>query len=186
MPAVVQGVLYHQPVLQPRGNALLPLRQLRDSYSDLYERHRRKYNRRPQVLRNPVEPLHCTWADVTFLSPVHPAPLFHAIGISYREPWTLDAARLDPDRAIIRLMRHGEDGHYPDPADEDDYLPLTTATLRAVSRVTQAAIDRLSRLQSGDPALPWVDVPHILYRGSIPFDWFKRADDAVREPPHPR
>ena len=80
MPTAVQGVLYHQPVSQPRGSALLPLQQLRDRYPDLYERHLRKYNRRPDVLRTPVEPLHCTWADLIFLSPVHPAPLFHAMG----------------------------------------------------------------------------------------------------------
>ncbi len=175
MPAVAQGILYHQPVLQPRGSALLPLRQLRGRYPDVYERQLRKYNRRPEVLETPVEPLHCTWADLIFLSPVHPAPLFHAMGtLLTDEPWTLDAARLDPDRTVIRLMRHGRDGHYPDPADEDDYLPLTTATLRAVSRVTQAAIDRLRQLQPGDPALPWVDVPHILHRGPIPIDWFTR------------
>jgi hypothetical protein len=152
------------------------LRQLRDRYPDLYERHLRKYNRRPDVLLTPVEPLRCTWADLIFLSPVHPAPLFRAMGSSLTdEPWTLDAARLDPDRAVIRLMRHGKDGHYPDPADEDDYLPITTATLRAVNRVTQAAIDRLMRLQPGDPVLPWVDVPHILHRGPIPIDWFTRG-----------
>jgi len=179
MPTSVQGILYHQPVLHPRGNTLLPLHQLGDRYPDLYERHLRNYDARPDVLRSPVEPLHCTWADVIFLSPLHPAPLFDAIGRSYREPWTLDAARLDPDRAVIRLMRHGKDGHYPDPADEHDYVPFTTATLRAVNRVTQAAIDRLSRLQRGDPALPWVDVPHILYRGSIPLDWFTRTDAAA-------
>jgi hypothetical protein len=152
------------------------LRQLRDRYPDLYERHLRKYNRRPDVLLTPVEPLRCTWADLIFLYPVHPAPLFRAMGSSLTdEPWTLDAARLDPDRAVIRLMRHGKDGHYPDPADEDDYLPITTATLRAVNRVTQAAIDRLMRLQPGDPVLPWVDVPHILHRGPIPIDWFTRG-----------
>jgi hypothetical protein len=47
-------------------------------------------------------------------------PIRHPVqGILYHlpEPWTLDAAHLDPDRAVIRLMRHGSDGHYPDPVD---------------------------------------------------------------------
>jgi hypothetical protein len=178
MPAPVKGILYHQPVIDPRGNALFPMHQLRSHYPDLYQHHLRNYDGQRELLVSPVEPLQCTWGDVVFLSPVHPAPLFDAIARPYREPWTLDAARLDPERTVIRLMRHGNDGHYPEPPDEDDYLPLTTATLRAVNRVSQAAIDRLSRLQPGDPALPWVDVPHILHRGSIPIDWFTRPDDA--------
>ena len=178
MPATVQGTLFHQPVSQPRGDAVLPMRQLRDRYPDLYERHLRKYSRRPGLLQTRVEPLDCLWADLIFLSPVHPAPLFRALGTSVTaRPWTLDAAQLDADRTVIRLMRHGKDGRYPDPADENDYLPLTTATLRAVNRVTQAALDRLSQLQPGEPVLPWVDVPHILYRGSIPFDWFTRSEE---------
>jgi hypothetical protein len=169
-----QGILYHLPASQLRGDALLPLRQLQTDYPDLYERHVRKYADRPHHLHSRVEPLDCTWADVVFLAPVHPLPLFRAMGSSrIPEPWTLDAALLDPARTVIRLMRHGQAGHYPDPHDEHDYLPFTTAGLRAVSRVTQAALDRLERLQPGDPVLPWVDVPHILHRGSIPFDWFQ-------------
>jgi hypothetical protein len=186
MPAQVKGTLYHQPVIDPRGNALFPMHQLRDRCPDLYERHLRNYDGRRDVLLSPVEPLQCTWGDVVFLSPVHPAPLFAAIGWSYRQPWTLDAARLDPARAVIRLMRHGKDGHHPGPADDDDYLPFTTAALRAVNRVTQAAIDRLNRLQPGDPALPWADVPHVLYYGSIPIDWFARPNVAIHLPADPR
>lgn len=58
------------------------------------------------------------------------------------EPWTLDARRLNPERAVIRLMRRGRDGHHADLPGPDDYLPFTTAGLRAVSRVTVAAIER--------------------------------------------
>jgi hypothetical protein len=71
-------------------------------------------------------------------------------------------------------MRHGHDGHHADPPDEHDYLPFTTAGLRAVSQVTLAAVQRLEALQPGDPWLPWVDVPHVLYRGSIPVSWFRQ------------
>ncbi len=127
-----------------------------------------------------VAPLDCTWSDVVFLSPVHPAELFAASSqargrrTSAPRPWDLDAGRLDPERTVIRLMRHGRDGHHSDPADERDYLPYTTAGLRAVNRVTVAAIERLNSLAPEDPWLPWVDVPHILHRGAIPVEWFRR------------
>jgi hypothetical protein len=180
--APVQGTLYHLPATAPRGDTILPLSQLRTRYPDLYARHARKYADRPGGLDQRIEPLDCAWADVVFLAPVHPAPLFAALhraaGDRERprapQPWTLDARRLDPARAVIRLMRHGADGHYPDLPDEHDYLPFTTAGLRAVSRVTLAAIERLDALRPGDPRLPWVDVPHILYRGGIPIAWFRR------------
>lgn len=69
-----------------------------------------------------------------------------------------------------------------EPRGDALYLRLSTATLRAVGWVTQAAIDRLSQFKPGDPVLPWVDVPHVLYRGSIPFDWFTRPDEDVHQP----
>lgn len=84
---------------------------------------------------------------------------------------TLDAAELNPLNCVIRIMRHG---HYPDPADEHDYLPFTTAGLRAVSRLTVAAVKRLESPGPTDPGLPWVDVPHILHLGPIPLSWFRR------------
>lgn len=178
----VQGTLYIFPRTAVRGDAIIPLSQMRTRFPDLYELNARKYAARPDVMDLPVEPLQCTWSDVVFLSPVHPAPLFAALRVTrddgrarVPQPWTLDAWRLDPARTVIRLMRHGIDGHYADPADEHDYLPFTTAGLRAVNRVTVAAIERLESLEPGDPALPWVDVPHVLHRGCIPVDWFRRT-----------
>lgn len=176
-PEPVQGTLFHSHLTEPRGDLMLPLSELREAHPELYRRHAEKYDGRPNGLIEPVPPLGCTWADVVFLSPVDPAPLFEALARSGRPvggngPATLDASRLDPDRCVIRLMRHGTDGHYPDPPDEHDYLPFTTAGLRAVGRVTQIALDRLERLGPDDPWLPWVDVPHVLHRGPIPLAWF--------------
>lgn len=177
MTAPVLGNLYHRPSSPVRGDVILPLNSLRERYPDLYEMHRAKHAATPGVLTQRVDPLGCTWGDVVFLSPVHPAPLFAALRRSGKaiggcEPWILPAARLDPDCTIIRLMRAGADGHTPDPCTADDYLPFTTATLRAVDRVTLDAVRRLESLGPHDPWLPWVDVPHVLHRGPIPVSWF--------------
>ena len=177
----VVATLYH---LLPRtllGDALLPLAQLREAAPELYERHVRKYEKRPDAMVEPVPPLACTWQDVVFLSPVHPRPLFEALRRSGREvpnprPATIEAHQLDPANCVIRLMRHGRDGHYPDPVDEHDYLPFTTANLRAVSRVTTDAITRLENLGPDEPWLPWVDVPHILHRGPILLSAFREGN----------
>jgi len=153
---------------------------LRTAEPDLHERHSTKYHGRLDAMREPVPPLACTWQDVVFLSPVHPRELFAALRRSGRdvadpEPATIDAGDLDPDKCVIRLMRHGNDGHHPEPPDEHDYLPFTTAGVRAVARVTTTAIRRLENLRPGDPWLPWVDVPHVLHRGPIPLTAFTRA-----------
>jgi hypothetical protein len=177
----VQGTLYLLPRTTVRGSEIIPLSRMRTRYPDLYELNVRKYAARPEIMGERIEPLDCTWSDVVFLSPVHPESLFAALrkGRDDRErkpmrPLILDAGRLDPARTVIRLMRHGRDGHYADPADVHDYLPFTTAGLRAVNRVTIAAVERLESLKPDDPRLPWVDVPHVLHRGSVPVDWFHR------------
>jgi hypothetical protein len=177
MTPTVLGNLYHRPATPVRGDAILPLNALRHRHPDLYDLHRSRYETTPDVLTQKVEALGCTWSDVVFLSPVHPAPQFDALRRSGkaapdREPWILPAARLDPSRTVIRLMRAGADGHTPDACRADDFLPFTTATLRAVNRVSIDAVQRLESLGPGDPWLPWVDVPHVLHRGPIPLAWF--------------
>lgn len=109
-----QGTLYH---LHPnrQGEMLLPLNLLRSRYPELYEQHVAEYANRREALAARVEPLDCTWGDVVFLAPVHPAPLFAAlarsgrdVGIARPQPVTIDAGRLVPRQCIIRLMRHGQ------------------------------------------------------------------------------
>ncbi len=60
-----------------------------------------------------------------------------------------------------------------DPGIEDDYLPLTTATLRAVSEVTHRAVERLRTLGPDDPLLLFGDLPHVLHRGPLPLALFR-------------
>lgn len=133
-----RGPLFHAMITDPRGDQLLPLAMLRERYPDLHARHVAKYAGREHRLRERVIPLECTWADVVFLSPLNPTVLFDAVrsaGLRMRDVplWTLDASQLDPARCCIRLMRVTPGARTADPGTEDDYLPLTTATLRAVS-----------------------------------------------------
>lgn len=175
----VSGTLFHAPVPDLRGDALLPLNTLRARFPDIYAREHAKYSGREHILKTPVRPLGCTWADVVFFSPVPPDLLFEAIRASGRhvrsgKPWTIDAQDLDPDRCCIRLMRVEPDHPGCTPPDQDDWLPFTTATLRAVSQVTVRAIERLRHLAPTEPILPWGDVPHILHHGPVPIDLVSR------------
>ncbi len=194
-----RGPLFHTAVADPRGDQLLPLAMLRERYPDLHARHIAKYVGREHRLRERVIPLGCEWADVVFLSPLNPIVLFDAAlsntalsntalsetalsntarSVGRRvwdgRVWTLDAAELDPEQCRIRLMRVTPGARTADPGTEDDYLPLTTATLRAVSEVTNRALERLRNLGPDEPLLPWGDVPHVLHRGPVPLTLFRK------------
>ncbi|WP_326645110.1 hypothetical protein OIE67_27170 [Nonomuraea fuscirosea] len=173
-----RGILFHAMIADPRGDHLLPLAMLRERYPDLHARHIAKYVGREHLLDERVGPLACTWAEVVFLSPVNPTVLFDAIRSGGRRMgdvplWTLDASQLDPARCCIRLMRVTSGARTADPGTDDDYLPLTSATLRAVSEVTDRALERLRNLGPDEPLLPWGDVPHVLHRGPVPLNLFQ-------------
>lgn len=183
--STTQGTLFHLLPPRTRGDRLLPLNELHIHYPELHQRHAGKYRGREADLDQPVRPLGCTWGDVVFLAPLHPGPLFAALARSGRmvqpvEPATIEASQLDSSLCVIRLMRHGAGSHFPDPVDDNDYLPFTTASLRAVNRVTIAAIERLQSLPLDAPWLPWVDVPHVLHRGAIDLALFNRPAAPAR------
>ncbi|WP_410786178.1 hypothetical protein [Kribbella sp. C-35] len=162
-----------------RGDDILPLNQLRVHYPDLYERHFKKYADRPHRVSAPVYPLDCTWADVVFLSPVHPAPIFEAlhesgrIGPAVINYWTLDADLLDPAKTCILLKRHDPELR-PQPAE--DFIPYTPEAAAALSTPSERALHRLRNLNATEPLYPWADIPHILHRGPIPLAAFRTAE----------
>jgi hypothetical protein len=171
--------LYRAAIRDLRGDAVLPLNQLREQHPDLYDRESAKYSYRPATIDNPVHPLGCRWSDVVFLSPVHPAPIFDAlresgrVGSSAPAYWTIEADLLDPDRTCILLKRH-DPLFRPQPAS--DYLPYSSQTVARLSTPSTKALDRLRNLNATEPLLPWADIPHILHRGPIPANHFRDAD----------
>lgn len=174
----VRGTLYHLPVSRPRGDQLLPLKAMRELHPDLYEFHHAKYEGREWVLDRPIPPLNCTWGDVVFFSPVDSTKIFDALRSAGRKvpgstSCTVDASLLDPRQTCIRLMRKSATEDEAEFGDDDDFLPYTTGTLRAISRITDAALERLRNLTPGERLLPWVDVPHVLHRGPVPIRYLQ-------------
>ena len=159
-----------------RGIDILPLNQLRDRYPDLYEHHAQKYAARPETMNHPVPPLGCTWSDVVFLSPVHPAPIFDALRESGRigpgslDYWTLDADLLDPRRTCILLKRYDPELR---PQPPEDFIPYSPAAAAALATPSDQALQRLRNLNATEPLYPWADIPHVLHRGPIPLSLFR-------------
>ncbi|MET9313987.1 hypothetical protein ABZX12_19410 [Kribbella sp. NPDC003505] len=167
-----------------RGDDILPLNQLRVHYPDIYTRELAKYAARPETLNNRVYPLDCCWADVVFLSPVHPAPIFAALRQSGRigpvtvDYWTLDATLLDPANTCILLKRHDPELR---PQPPEDFVPYTPEAAAALSTPSDRALDRLRNLNPTEPLYPWADIPHILHRGPIPLTRFRTSDGSPVE-----
>jgi hypothetical protein len=163
---------------QVLGDKILPLNQLRDRYPELYDRHVQKYTGRLDRLNTPVYPLDCTWADVVFLSPVHPAPIFEAmqesgrIGPAVIDYWTLDAELLDPTQTCILLKRHDPELR-PQPAE--DFIPYSPAAVAELAVPSEQALHRLRNLTATEPLYPWADIPHVLHRGPVPVTLFRTA-----------
>jgi hypothetical protein len=161
-----------------RGDDILPLNDLRVHYPDLYERHFAKYADRPHRADAPVYPLDCTWADVVFLSPVHPAPIFEALQESGRigpgviKYWTLDAELLDPATTCILLKRHDPEQR---PQPPEDFVPYSAGAAAALALPSEEALHRLRNLNATEPLYPWADIPHILHRGPIPVAAFRTS-----------
>ncbi|NUR97221.1 MAG: hypothetical protein HOV67_18425 [Kribbellaceae bacterium] len=166
-----------------RGQEILPLNQLRDRYPDLHARHFQKYADRPHGVDVPVYPLNCTWGDVVFLSPVHPAPIFQALHESGRisspvlNYWTLDAELLDPAKTCILLKRHDPELR---PQPPEDFVPYSPEAAAALAEPSERALHRLRNLNATEPLYPWADIPHILHRGPIPARWFKAGVQEAR------
>lgn len=169
-------LLYRAAIRDLRGDAILPLYQLREQHPDLYEREAAKYAYRPHTMDNPVYPLGCRWSDVVFLSPVHPEPIFTALQESGRVKrstlnyWTIDAELLDPARTCILLKRH-DPQFRAQPAE--DYLPYSPQTVATLTTPSERALNRLRNLNATEPLLPWADIPHVLHRGALPITLFR-------------
>jgi hypothetical protein len=174
-------ILLYKAAGTTRGDQILPLNQLRDTYPDLYERHFQKYAARPDRVNAPVYPLGCTWADVVFLSPVHPAPIFEALQESGRigpvviDYWTIDAGLLDPARTCILLKRHDPEQR---PQPPEDFVPYSPEVAADLSTPSEPALHRLRNLNATEPLYPWADIPHILHRGPIPLAHFHTSAGA--------
>lgn len=172
MPTLSEFTLYHRAVRDVRGDRLLPLNALRDAHPDVYTREAAKYAGREALATERVLPLECGWGDVLFFSPVHPGPLLDAVRESGREVppirfWTLWADQLDAARACLHFVRPWPGGRYTPPVPQD-YAPYDAPTLARLSEPSAATLDRLRNLPPQAPLILWSDVPHVLYRGTVP------------------
>lgn len=172
-------MLYHRAARDVRGDTLYPLNELRERHPEVYAREAAKYVGREALRRERVAPLDCEWGDVLFFSPVPPGPLLEAVRAGGRAAppirfWTVSAAQLDPARACIHFARPWPDGVYTPPTAQD-YAPWTPEVLAQVCAPPPATLTRLGQLAPDAPLILWLDVPHVLYRGTLALDTLREV-----------
>jgi hypothetical protein len=163
-----------------RGASLYPLNVLRTRHADLYERERRKYVGREDLLRLTIPLLDVLWTDVVHLAPIHPwrladawrkaglwsevwegrffqIPVERIVGL--RCIWFSSGALSPRERSsgIRQLEADGGELSWFRPAeyDELDQVPQRYETyLRECSRDARRA-------------RPFAHIPHVLVEGAI-------------------
>jgi hypothetical protein len=152
------------------GSKLYPLNDLEHREPDVWRRERAKYDGRMHVLEVPVPPLECLWNDVLHFSPVHPAGIIaalNAVGLqpSRRRAFVVDAADLDPERAVIFLNRRDSVGER---VDAEQWRPFDPALLPELSKLTEPALRYYRNCAAqGTRPLLYGYLPHVLFRGPL-------------------
>lgn len=150
-----------------RDGVLYTLSDLKIKHPDLYELQVAKYHERPHILEQRFPHLGCGWSDVVFLCPVHPEEVITVlVGDSGEEfpplPFqVIPVADLDPARLGIWLFRN----RTFDPAE---VIPFDPALLKQVRDIPAATLTYLEEQRAKkEPALCFVHIPHVLYKGSL-------------------
>lgn len=161
--------VYHQvPDQGLEGTVVYPLNALKASSPEAYARHMRKYDGRTEDLPTSIVPrLGCTWADVIFLSPVHPAvhrAAFEKEGLQLfgvRKAYEIPISMLDPARTVIwRGIRYQ--------TDPKEYLRFGERMLSKMQGVPRLAFDfARSRIAQRLRPHAFAGIPHILHQGEI-------------------
>jgi len=168
--------------MQPKqvfGNALLPLNQVLKYDKVAFDEKVKKYKGREVLLERFIPKLNCLWNDVLFFSPVHPKK----IKMLYEEielKWALyEWFELNPndihsfkENAVIYDIAEKQKGDFS--IDENEIRPFSLKELEKRGEIPDATIRYYRNAKaSGEPIFTFYLIPHILYKGAIPFSKLK-------------
>lgn len=163
--------LYHRVHPDMQGHTLFPLNQLKDKYPEIYETRKEKYEGREYLLELEIEPLHCLWNDVLFLSPVHPEKIKSALMEAGRKEafehqyYQIDIHTLDKENIAVYSYLNIVKNLSLSPGDYVEFSPEAIAEYNYVPETTKQYF-RDTYEQGGKPLL-YAGIPHILYKGTI-------------------
>jgi len=175
--------VYHRVPANLRGSTLYPLNQLREIHPDLYEELKESYASRPDIAALRIPPLgNCLWNDVLFFSPVHPARHLaaleaagHTLPSQWRRYFQIDAALIDPAKAVIKESRQvlwsGEfDIDEGSAVIGRECVPFRAASLMQYDDVPAEMREYYATVQPGSSFPLFLKMAQILYKGRVNLD----------------
>ena len=174
--------VYHLCAPDFRGTVLYPLNDLNAVFPDVFERERVKYDGRESVMAFTIPGLGVGWADTVNLSALDPRLLVaerRRLDIPFSQLLTRRLVRIPVERlAGRRAVRYDSASHWINSSPGDPTVPLTPpvhefspfdpSTYEEVLEVPGAHREYLLRQKvSGERALGFVFVPHVLVAGAI-------------------
>lgn len=173
--------VYHRVPADLRGAVLYPLNELKGMYPDLYAERRKSYATREDIASLRLPQLgYCLWNDVLHFTAAHPQTLKaalesagHVLPQGWNRFFQVDASLLDPASAVIYKNTLGP--LWPGQFDVDaasaqigsDSLPFDPVVLSGFAAIPEAALRYYAGEPAGSPLMLFLNVPHVLYRGSI-------------------
>jgi len=174
--------LYHLCAPDFRGTVLYPLNGLRDTYPDVFERERVKYDDRESVMDFEVPLLGVGWADTVNLSALDPRLLIaerRRLEIPFSQLLTRRLVCIPVERLAGRsAVRYDSASHWINSSPGDPNVPLSppahefrpfdVSTYDEVREVPARHREYLlSQRSRGERALGFVFISHVLVVGAI-------------------
>ncbi len=172
-------LLYHRVPAQMTGDRLFPLNVLKDTHPELYQRHCRKYQARPEALSRAIMPLNCLWNDVIHLTPIHPSVFKQALREAGqpesqlpRATWyelPIESLGLTSDNCTLFWSPTQQFGDWR--AQADHYQPFDPSQLAQYAQIPPSteAFYR-EQIAAGKNPLNFFRTPHVLFKGTITID----------------
>jgi hypothetical protein len=173
--------VYHLCAADFRGTSLLPLNALRLAYPDVYDRERTKWAGRESVLQWQVPHLGVAWGDTVNLAALDPIRLIQArerLGVPFsrlleRRVVRIPVQRIAYQPAVVYESRShwlnsrpGE--NVPSTPPEDEFTPFDADKYEELLEPPRLHLEYLrEQLDSGQPALGFVFVRHVLVAGPV-------------------
>ena len=182
--------LFHMCADDFRGDELLPLNLLATRFPDVYDVEMRKWAGRDSVLRFEVPHLGVTWADTVNLAALDPARLVEArrrLGLPVSNLLLRSVLRIPVERiagmpAVVYDTRSHWRNSRPDAREvaelppSSDFTPFDPTTYAELTEVPPLHLDYLvEQRDSGEPALGFVFVRHVLVAGAIDIHGLARS-----------
>lgn len=172
-------MIYHIKPADVKGETLMPLNKIKQLDKAVYESKVKKYNGREVLLECIIPKLNCLWNDVLFFSPVHPQKI-KDLRDELNLKWNLfNWYELNPNdipdfakNTVIYDSEEKQKGDFS--IDEKEIIPFSLDELEKLREIPEATKRHYKIMNAlGEPIFIFYQIPHILYKGSIPVSKLK-------------